>query len=133
MFHPGHEIRLEEARHPILDKMMKETRYVSNDLHMKPDCSVLMITGPNMGGKSTYMRQTALIVLLAQIGCYVPARRAELPIFDQIFTRIGASDDITVSYTHLHRGAWLFHIQSHNHDAFHSGCCQSTVQQIRYQ
>lgn len=94
LFHPGHEIRLEEARHPILDKMMKETRYVSNDLHMKPDCSVLMITGPNMGGKSTYMRQTALIVLLAQIGCYVPARRAELPIFDQIFTRIGASDDI---------------------------------------
>ncbi|MEG1526458.1 MAG: DNA mismatch repair protein MutS [Erysipelotrichaceae bacterium] len=94
IFHESHRIYLEEARHPILDKVMKATRYVSNDLKMEEDNSVLMITGPNMGGKSTYMRQTALIVLLAQIGCFVPAKKAELPIFDQIFTRIGASDDI---------------------------------------
>lgn len=93
-FHELNEIILQEARHPILDKVMKEKRYVSNDLKMNTDESILMITGPNMGGKSTYMRQNALIILMAQIGCFVPARKALLPIFDQIFTRIGASDDI---------------------------------------
>lgn len=93
-FHTTHEIHMEEARHPILDRMMKSSRYVSNDLHMGEDHDVLIITGPNMGGKSTYMRQTALLVIMAQIGCFVPARKAEMPIFDQIFTRIGASDDI---------------------------------------
>lgn len=93
-FHTQHVIHLEEARHPILDKMMKTTRYVSNNLHMDETNDILMITGPNMGGKSTFMRQTALIVIMAQIGCFVPARKADMPIFDQIFTRIGASDDI---------------------------------------
>ena len=66
----------------------------SNDLYMDETNSILMITGPNMGGKSTYMRQTALIVIMAQLGCFVPAKSAVLPLFDQIFTRIGASDDI---------------------------------------
>lgn len=94
VFHTTHSIDLEEARHPILDKMMKTSRYVSNDLKMQEDHSVMIITGPNMGGKSTYMRQTALIVIMAQVGCFVPARKAEMPLFDQIFTRIGASDDI---------------------------------------
>ena len=73
---------------------MKTTRYVSNDLEMGEDNDILMITGPNMGGKSTYMRQTVFLVIMAQIGCFVPAKKAEMPIFDQIFTRIGASDDI---------------------------------------
>lgn len=93
-FHTGHSIHMKEARHPILDRMMKTTRYVSNDLDMGEDNDILMITGPNMGGKSTYMRQTVLLVIMAQIGCFVPAKKAEMPIFDQIFTRIGASDDI---------------------------------------
>lgn len=93
-FHIGHSIHMKEARHPILDRMMKTTRYVSNDLEMGEDNDILMITGPNMGGKSTYMRQTVLLVIMAQIGCFVPAKKAEMPIFDQIFTRIGASDDI---------------------------------------
>lgn len=93
-FHDEHTVCIEEGRHPILDKIMKTTRYVSNDVIMNNDEDVMIITGPNMGGKSTYMRQMALIVIMAQIGCYVPARKAELPIFDQIFTRIGASDDI---------------------------------------
>ena len=93
-FHIGHSIHMKEARHPILDRMMKTTRYVSNDLEMGEDHDILMITGPNMGGKSTYMRQTVLLVIMAQIGCFVPAKKAEMPIFDQIFTRIGASDDI---------------------------------------
>ena len=87
-------ISMSEARHPILDKSMKTSRYVSNNLEMEEDKDVLMITGPNMGGKSTFMRQTALIVIMAQMGCYVPARKVKMPIFDQIFTRIGASDDI---------------------------------------
>lgn len=93
-FHTGHSIHMKEARHPILDRMMKTTRYVSNDLDMGEGNDILMITGPNMGGKSTYMRQTVLLVIMAQIGCFVPAKKAEMPIFDQIFTRIGASDDI---------------------------------------
>ncbi len=93
-FHTGHSIHMKVARHPILDRMMKTTRYVSNDLEMGEDNDILMITGPNMGGKSTYMRQTVLLVIMAQIGCFVPAKKAEMPIFDQIFTRIGASDDI---------------------------------------
>lgn len=93
-FHTGHSIHMKEARHPILDRMMKTTRYVSNDLEMGEDNDILMITGPNMGGKSTYMRQTVLLVIMAQIGCFVPAKKAEMPIFDQIFTRIGANDDI---------------------------------------
>ncbi|MCI9524578.1 MAG: DNA mismatch repair protein MutS [Erysipelotrichaceae bacterium] len=95
VFYNENRIILEEARHPILEKMMKKTgRYVSNNLEMDEDHSILIITGPNMGGKSTYMRQSALIVIMAQIGCFVPAKKAELPMFDQIFTRIGASDDI---------------------------------------
>lgn len=93
-FHDEHRIYLKEARHPILEKMLKQNRYISNDLIMEENNHIVLITGPNMGGKSTFMRQTAAIVILAQIGCFVPARKAELPIFDKIFTRIGASDDI---------------------------------------
>ena len=74
--------------------MMKDPRYVSNNTVMTDDKSILLITGPNMGGKSTYMRQTALIIIMAQMGCFVPARKCILPVFDRIFTRIGASDDI---------------------------------------
>lgn len=94
IFDTKHALHMEEARHPILDRMMKTTRYVSNNLHMEDTNDVLMITGPNMGGKSTYMRQTALLVIMAQIGCFVPAKSVHMPLFDQIFTRIGASDDI---------------------------------------
>lgn len=86
------EIR--QGRHPILNERMKKTRYVANNLEMDRDHSILLITGPNMGGKSTYMRQTALIVIMAQMGCYVPASSVRMPVFDKIFTRIGASDDI---------------------------------------
>ena len=84
---------LKEGRHPILDAS-KKTRYVSNSCFMDKNHSVLIITGPNMGGKSTYMRQVALIVIMAQIGCFVPADSLRMPIFDKVFTRIGASDDI---------------------------------------
>ncbi len=88
------ELDIKSGRHPILDEMMKDPKYVANSLHLDHDTSILLITGPNMGGKSTYMRQTALIVIMAQIGCFVPAKSCHMPVFDKIFTRIGASDDI---------------------------------------
>lgn len=94
VFHPGYNVNVVEGKHPILDDRMKKKRYVSNDWKMSEDEHVQLITGPNMGGKSTYMRQNALLVVMAQIGSFIPAKTAELPIFDRIFTRIGASDDI---------------------------------------
>lgn len=94
VFHPGYNVNVLEGKHPILDDRMKKKRYVSNDWKMSEDEHVQLITGPNMGGKSTYMRQNALLVVMAQMGSFIPAKTAELPIFDRIFTRIGASDDI---------------------------------------
>lgn len=88
------ELDIENGRHPILDERMKDQKYVANSLKMDKNTSILIITGPNMGGKSTYMRQAALIVIMAQMGCFVPAKKCTMPLFDQIFTRIGASDDI---------------------------------------
>ena len=82
-----------DGRHPILDQLMQDEKYVSNTLTLS-DKDLWLITGPNMGGKSTFMRQVTLIVILAQMGAFVPARSATIPIFDQLFTRIGASDDI---------------------------------------
>lgn len=93
-FHPGYNVNVVEGKHPILDDRMKKKRYVSNDWKMSEDEHIQLITGPNMGGKSTYMRQNALLVVMAQMGSFIPAKTAELPIFDRIFTRIGASDDI---------------------------------------
>ena len=88
------ELEIINGKHPILDDMMKDPKYVSNSVIMDHDKNIILITGPNMGGKSTYMRQTALIVIMAQIGCFVPAKSCRMPVFDKIFTRIGASDDI---------------------------------------
>ena len=84
---------LEQGRHPVVEQVL-ETPFVANDLALDADTRMLVITGPNMGGKSTYMRQTALIVLLAHIGSFVPAARCELSLVDRIFTRIGSSDDL---------------------------------------
>ncbi len=93
-FNENRIIKIKNGRHPVIEKVMQNTNYVPNDIIMDKDTDILVITGPNMGGKSTYMRQFALIVIMAQIGCYVPCDEAELMIFDQIFTRIGASDDL---------------------------------------
>jgi DNA mismatch repair protein MutS len=84
---------IDSGRHPVVERNAREP-FVPNDLRLDDSRRMLIITGPNMGGKSTYMRQTALIVILAHIGCYVPARRAVLGPMDRIFTRIGASDDL---------------------------------------
>ena len=83
-----------EGRHGVIERVMAQGSYVANDVDIDQNNPVLMITGPNMGGKSTYMRSIALIALMAQIGCFVPCQEANIPIFDQIFTRIGASDDL---------------------------------------
>lgn len=90
-FHQGFELDILEGRHPILETRLD---YVSNSTHMTDESFIHLLTGPNMGGKSTYMRQVALILIMAQMGSYVPAKKAKLPILDAIFTRMGASDDI---------------------------------------
>jgi len=89
-----HNLQICEGRHPVVEKVLGHQEYIPNSVHMNPDELLLLITGPNMSGKSTYMRQLALTVIMAQMGCFVPAESAALPIFDQIFTRIGASDDL---------------------------------------
>ena len=91
----GNEISIIDGRHPVVEVMLKDTLFVPNDTFLgSKDNQVSIITGPNMAGKSTYMRQVALIVLMAQIGSFVPARSARLGIVDRVFTRIGASDDL---------------------------------------
>jgi DNA mismatch repair protein MutS len=86
-------LEVKDCRHPVVEKVI-ESEFVPNDILMDKDTNVLLITGPNMAGKSTYMRQVAIMVIMAQIGCFVPASYAKMPLFDKIFTRIGASDDL---------------------------------------
>lgn len=88
------EINVVNGRHPVVEQVMTAGSYIPNDVKMDQDTNIFLITGPNMSGKSTYMRQMALIAIMAQIGSFVPADSATLPIFDQIFTRIGAADDL---------------------------------------
>jgi DNA mismatch repair protein MutS len=91
----GNGIRIEEGRHPVVEMMAGREGFVANDCVMDPDeQQILILTGPNMAGKSTYLRQVALIALLAQMGSFVPATRAEIGVFDRLFTRIGASDNL---------------------------------------
>ncbi len=89
-------VKIIESRHPVIEEVMNKEnkKYVSNDIIMDEDISILLITGPNMAGKSTYMRQFAITVIMAQIGCFVPCKSCSMPVFDKIFTRIGASDDL---------------------------------------
>ena len=93
----GDEIIIRKGRHPVIETSIKDGVYVSNDVYIdRSDSSMLLITGPNMSGKSTYMRQLALIVLMAQAGCFVPAESASIGICDRIYTRIGASDNLAM-------------------------------------
>jgi DNA mismatch repair protein MutS len=96
-FNDAGEVLLVAGRHPVIEELLRQKgeRFVPNDLYFEPHRQqLLLITGPNMGGKSTYLRQTALIILMAQMGSFVPARQAKLPLTDRIFTRIGASDNL---------------------------------------
>ena len=91
----GREIHIDSGRHPVVEAMLKDSLFVPNDTHIgRDDNQVAIITGPNMAGKSTYMRQVALIVLMAQMGSFVPAKSATIGLVDRVFTRIGASDDL---------------------------------------
>ncbi|WP_225046708.1 DNA mismatch repair protein MutS [Lacticaseibacillus kribbianus] len=93
--HAGrHDLAIHGGRHPVVEQVLGEAQYIPNDVVMQDGTDILLITGPNMSGKSTYMRQLALTVIMAQAGSFVPADSASLPVFDQIFTRIGAADDL---------------------------------------
>ncbi|MDN6161460.1 MAG: DNA mismatch repair protein MutS [Atopostipes sp.] len=95
VFHENsRDVAIVGGRHPVVEDVMEDHEYVPNDVYMEDDVDILLITGPNMSGKSTYMRQVALIIIMAQMGCFVPAEKVSLPIFDQIFARIGAMDDL---------------------------------------
>lgn len=92
----GNELDIFEGRHPVVEANMQDALFVPNDLHLNSDSRrIMIITGPNMGGKSTYMRQNAVITIMAQIGSFVPAKSARIGIVDKIFTRVGASDDLS--------------------------------------
>ena len=90
----GYDLEIRSGRHPIVEKLVVGEDYISNDIVLDEETKVIVLTGPNMAGKSTYMKQAALIILMAQIGSYVPASSATIGIVDKIFTRVGASDDL---------------------------------------
>lgn len=98
-FTDRHEISIKDGRHPIVEKLLPGGQFVPNDLKFNEDEYLIVLTGPNMSGKSVYLRQVALICLLAQIGSFVPAREATLPIIDKIFARVGASDMLAAGYS----------------------------------
>jgi DNA mismatch repair protein MutS len=100
----GPAIEIFGGRHPVVELGMTESPFVPNDTHLRPESAIQIITGPNMSGKSTYLRQTALVVLLAQMGSFVPADSAQIGVVDRIFTRLGASDEI-------HRGQSTFMVE----------------------
>ncbi len=91
-----HQLKLVNSRHPVVEKLIGQSEFVPNDLTITPKQYLLILTGPNMSGKSTFMRQVAYAIILNQIGCFIPADEAVLPIVDRIFTRIGSSDDISI-------------------------------------
>ena len=95
VMHDGDELEIIQGRHPVIEAF-SEDPFVPNSLYLNNSTDrLLIITGPNMGGKSTVLRQTAIICILAQMGCFVPAERARLPLLDRVWTRVGASDDLT--------------------------------------
>jgi DNA mismatch repair protein MutS len=91
---PDRDLSIEGGRHPVLERVLKSGEFTANDILFKDSSGIMILTGPNMSGKSTYLRQTALIVIMAQIGSFVPAHRAEIGLIDRIFTRIGAGDNL---------------------------------------
>lgn len=93
-FNDNNEIAIVDGRHAVVEKVMGSQEYIPNSIHFDTETSMQLITGPNMSGKSTYMRQLALTVIMAQMGAYVAAKSADIPVFDAIFTRIGAADDL---------------------------------------
>jgi DNA mismatch repair protein MutS len=96
-FNTEGEINLQDSRHPVIEQLLENENFIPNDVHLNnQDNRIALITGPNMAGKSTYLRQIGLIAIMAQMGSFVPAARADLPIFDKVFTRVGASDNLAM-------------------------------------
>ncbi|MDD4687489.1 MAG: DNA mismatch repair protein MutS [Candidatus Cloacimonetes bacterium] len=94
-FTQNRDLQIEDGRHPVIEKLMGVAEFIPNDTRLDyPDTCIALITGPNMAGKSTYLRQVGLLVIMAQMGSYVPAKQMKLPIFDRVFTRVGASDNL---------------------------------------
>ncbi|MCF7911282.1 MAG: DNA mismatch repair protein MutS [Candidatus Cloacimonetes bacterium] len=90
-------LQIAECRHPVIEKLLKDEQYIPNDVELNStDNRIILLTGPNMAGKSTYLRQIGLLVIMAQSGCFVPAKSALLPVFDKVFTRVGASDNLAM-------------------------------------
>ena len=98
-FTDSQEIEIVEGRHPVIEAIQRDQEFVPNDLRLSEEETLVVLTGPNMSGKSTFLRQNALICLMAQMGSFVPAKRAVLPIVDKIFTRVGASDMLAFGYS----------------------------------
>ncbi|MFW5628617.1 MAG: DNA mismatch repair protein MutS [Candidatus Cloacimonadaceae bacterium] len=95
VFKEQRDLHIEDGRHPVIEKLMQDQEFIPNDTRLDfPKTLVALITGPNMAGKSTYLRQVGLLVIMAQMGSFVPARSMELPVFDRVFTRVGASDNL---------------------------------------
>jgi DNA mismatch repair protein MutS len=119
--HTGYALEIREGRHPVVERMMARERFIPNDVVLDEDGHIMILTGPNMAGKSTLLRQVGLIQLMAQIGSFVPAKRARLPVCDRIFTRVGASDNLV-------RGQSTFMVEMHETAAIlHSATAASLV------
>ncbi|MEO5511650.1 MAG: DNA mismatch repair protein MutS, partial [Longimicrobiales bacterium] len=119
--HDGFRIEITAGRHPVVETMMPRETFIPNDITLDTDSRIMIVTGPNMGGKSTLLRQIGLIQLLAQIGSFVPAREALLPVCDRIFTRVGASDNLV-------RGQSTFMVEMHETAAIlHNATAKSLI------
>ena len=118
--HTGYEMEIEQGRHPVVETMMPREEFIPNDVRLSDDGFIVILTGPNMAGKSTVLRQVGLIQLLAQIGAFVPASRARLPVVDRIFTRVGASDNLA-------RGESTFMVEMHETAAILHGATDRSL------
>jgi DNA mismatch repair protein MutS len=119
--HDGYDLEIRGGRHPVVERMMPREDFIPNDVELAEDRRIMILTGPNMAGKSTLLRQVGLIQLLAQMGSFVPAQRARLPVCDRIFTRVGASDNLV-------RGQSTFMVEMHETAAIlHAATARSLV------
>jgi DNA mismatch repair protein MutS len=118
--HTGYDLSIQAGRHPVVETMMPREAFIPNDVRLDEDGFIVVLTGPNMAGKSTVLRQVGLIQLLAQVGAFVPADRARLPVADRIFTRVGASDNLA-------RGQSTFMVEMHETAAILHGATRASL------
>jgi DNA mismatch repair protein MutS len=118
--HTGYALEIREGRHPVVERMMPREEFIPNDIVLDEDRRIMILTGPNMAGKSTLLRQVGLIQLLAQVGSFVPAKKARVPVCDRIFTRVGASDNLV-------RGQSTFMVEMHETAAILHGASDASL------